>query len=329
MQEDEDMAGPTSRLLRLLSLLQTPRTWAGSELAERLKVTHRTVRRDIERLREMGYPVDADLGLHGGYRLVAGTSMPPLLLEDDEAVAVALGLRTIASQGLPGLEDAGVRALAKLSTSLPSRLRHRVKTLGASTMTWRIRTGNPADPDVLTVLGSAASNQERVRMQYERRDGEEAPRHVEPRQLINTQGRWYLLAFDIERDGWRTFRADRISSPRPTGAPARHPMDETAIADHLEAGERAMEATYRADVTLHLPLATASERLRDHLGDGELTAEGDSTRWHSADDTAPWLAIRLLLLDCTFVVHHPPALRDHLAAIHERTSPPASWSSSR
>lgn len=318
------MVGPTSRLLSLLSLLQTPRTWSGSELADRLEVTHRTVRRDIDRLREMGYPVDADLGVHGGYRLVAGTSMPPLLLEDDEAVAVALGLRTIAAQGLPGLEDAGIRALAKLSTSLPARLRHRVRTLGSSAMVWLARSSASAaaDPDILTRLAAAASNRERVRMDYERRDGERGPRNVEPRQLVNAQGRWYLVAFDVERDAWRTFRADRIRDPRPTGAPARHTMTDAEIPAHLDAAERALEPTYRADVTLRIPLEVATERLRDHLVDGDLSAEDDSTRWRSAEDTAPWLAIRLLLLDCPFVVHNPPALRSYLDTIHERTGTP-------
>lgn len=314
------MVGPTSRLLRLLSLLQTPRTWSGSELADRLDITHRTVRRDIDRLREMDYPIEADLGVHGGYRLVAGTSMPPLLLEDDEAVAVALGLRTIATHGLPGLEDAGIRALAKLSKSLPARLRHRVRTLGATTMTWRARADNAADPDVLIILAAAISTRERLRMDYERRDGERGARHIEPRQLVNIRERWYVIAFDVEQDAWRTFRVDRIRTPRPTGAPARHAMADADIPTHLEHKERAMETTYRADITLHIPLNVATERLRDHLGDGQLIAEHGSTRWRSTEDTAPWLAIRLLLLDCSFVVHHPPALRAHLDAIHERTN---------
>lgn len=312
------MVGPTSRLLSLLSLLQTPRTWSGSELAERLEVTHRTVRRDIDRLREMGYPVEADLGIHGGYRLVAGASIPPLLLEDDEAVAVALGLRTIAAHGLVGLEDAGIRALAKLSKSLPARLRYRVRTLGVSAMTWRSPVDSAADPDVLTILAAAVANRERVRMNYERRDGEQGRRHVEPRRLVSAQRRWYLVAFDVERDAWRTFRADRIRTPRPTGAAAQHTMSDSEISEHLELSERAMESTYRADITLHVPLDVAFERLRDHLGDGELVAEDGSTRWRSVEDTVPWLAMRLLLLDCPFLVHGPPALRSHLDVIHER-----------
>lgn len=314
------MAGPTSRLLTLLSLLQTSRTWSGSELAERLDITQRTVRRDVDRLREMGYPIDADLGTHGGYRLVAGTSMPPLLLEDDEAVAVALGLRTVAVHGLPGLEDAGVRALAKLSVSLPSRLRYRVRTLGETAMTWSRPSGDTVDPDILTVLAAATANQERVRMQYEDRDGNLTARHVEPQRLVSAHQRWYLVAFDLDRDAWRHFRADRVTSPRATGVRATRGLaPEESVLAHLERSESAMAPTYRADVTLHLPLDVARARLRDHLGTGELVEEADHTRWRSVDDTVEWLAMRLLMLDCDFFVHGPPELRARLDSIHQRT----------
>lgn len=314
------MADPTSRLLTLLSLLQTSRAWSGRELAERLDITQRTVRRDVDRLREMGYPIDAELGTHGGYRLVAGTSMPPLLLEDDEAVAIALGLRTVAVHGLPGLEDAGVRALAKLSVSLPARLRYRVRTLGETAMTWSRPSGDAVDPDVLTVLAAATANQERVRMQYEDRGGTVSARHVEPQRLVNAHQRWYLVAFDIDRNAWRHFRADRVTSPRATGARAtRGLVPEENVLAHLERSESAMAPTYCADVTLHLPLDAARARLRDHLGDGELAAETDHTRWRSDPDTVEWLAIRLLTLDCDFLVHGPPELRAHLDSIHRRT----------
>jgi len=316
------MTGPTSRVLALLSLLQTARSWSGRELAQRLEVTPRTVRRDVDRLRELGYPVEAALGAHGGYRLVAGTSMPPLLLEDDEAVAVALGLRTVAAQGLPGLEDAGVRALTKLSRSLPSRLRHRVRTLGASAMTWERAAGGTVDPDVLTVLAGAAANRERVRLTYESRDGRRGPRHVEPQQLVAVRRRWYLVAFDVDRDDWRTFRADRVSDPRATGAPSRRELQPADVPAHLEQAEAAMAPTLRADVTLRLPLDVARERLGDHLGDGTLEPDGDGTRWRSTPDTVEWLALRLLATGCDFVVHGPPELRAHLDAVHERTRPP-------
>lgn len=313
------MVGPTSRLLALLSLLQTSRTWPGSELAERLGVTHRTVRRDIGTLREMGYPIDADLGAHGGYRLVAGTSMPPLLLEDDEAIAVVLGLRTLAVQGLPDLEDAGIRALTKLNQTLPSRLRHRVRALGAAALARKSGPGTSADPDVLTVLAVAIANQERARLEYEDRNGVVSSRHVEPQRLVVVHQRWYLIAFDLDRGDWRHFRADRISAPRGTGARARELMPEEDMLSHLDHAQLAMAPTYRADVTLRLPLDQARARLRDHLGDGEVVSEGDDTRWRSSADTVEWLARQLLMLDCRFVLHGPQELRDHLSWIHERT----------
>lgn len=312
------MSGPTSRLLSLLSLLQTPRTWPGSELAERLGITHRTVRRDVERLREMGYPIEADLGAHGGYRLVAGSALPPLLLEDDEAVAVALGLRTVAAQGLPELEEAGIRALAKLSNALPTRLRHRVRALGGSISGW-MPPGRTADPDVLTALATAIAGGERLRMRYRDREGAITTRHVEPQRLVSAHRHWYLFAFDIDRDAWRTFRADRIQTPRGTGARTSRHLPEEDLQTHLARAALAMAPVYRADVTLHLTLATATTRLQDHLGDGTLTPEGDRTRWRSAPDTVEWLALRLLSLDCPFEVHSPPALLDHLARIHDHT----------
>lgn len=316
------MTGPTSRLLSLLSVLQTARTWSGPELARRLEVTQRTVRRDVDRLRELGYPVEATLGTHGGYRLVAGTSMPPLLLEDDEAVAVALGLRTVAGHGLPGLEDAGVRALGKLSRSLPSRLRHRVRALGASAMAWERPAGGSADPDVLTVLAGAATSRERVRLEYEARDGRRGPRHVEPQHVVTVRGRWYLVAYDVDRADWRTFRVDRVRSPRATGARSRHELLADDVPAYLEQAEAAMAPTLRADVTLRLAVDEARRRLGDHLGDGDLSPDGADTRWHSAPDTVEWLALRLLAVGCGFVVHGPPELRAHLDDVHERTRPP-------
>ncbi|MGL5852535.1 MAG: helix-turn-helix transcriptional regulator, partial [Phycicoccus sp.] len=211
------MSDPAGRLLSLLSLLQTPRDWPGSELAARLGVTGRTVRRDVERLRSLGYPVEATLGHHGGYRLVAGSALPPLLLEDDEAVAVAVGLRACAGQAVAGIDEASLRALTKLTRVLPSRLRHRVRSLSASTTVLPPGSGPQVDADDLTVLAAAVANHERLRMHYVARDGSRQRRHVEPVRLVVAGRRWYLLAFDLDRDDWRTFRVDRIDDPRPTG----------------------------------------------------------------------------------------------------------------
>jgi len=202
---------PTGRALRLLSLLQTHRWWRGSELAERLEVTERTVRRDVDRLRTLGYPVDATTGTDGGYRLAVGAHLPPLVLDDDEAVAVALGLRSAAAAAIGGIEDTSLRALAKIEQLLPDRLRRRVSALHTSVV--ELRWSGPdtdVDPDALSVLAVACRDREEVRFDYRRRDGERSQRLVEPHQLVTAERRWYLVAFDLGRSDWRTFRVDRL-----------------------------------------------------------------------------------------------------------------------
>lgn len=212
------MTDTPARLLNLLSLLQTPREWPGSELAERLDVSPRTIRRDIDRLRELGYPVEASRGSIGGYRLVAGTAMPPLLLDDEEAVAIAVGLRAGAGHAIEGVDEASVRALAKLEQVLPSRLRHRVSTLQNATMPLTRGDGSTIDPRTLTVMASAVTGQERLRFAYRAGDGAESKREAEPYRLVSTGWRWYLVAYDLGREDWRTFRVDRVSEPFATGA---------------------------------------------------------------------------------------------------------------
>ena len=307
------MRDPAARLLSLLSLLQTPREWPGSELARRLDVSRRTVRRDVERLRSLGYPVDATLGSEGGYRLVAGSAMPPLLLEDDEAVAVVVGLRASAGQAVAGIDEASLRALTKLTRVLPSRLRQRVQALSASTTV----LANPApqiDADVLTGLAAAVANRERLRMRYTARDGSRQPRHVEPVRLVAAGRRWYLVAFDLDRADWRTYRVDRISEHQPTGARSVHrQVPDVDIDAYLSRTRAEMAPTYRADVTLHLSEAEARPLLADQLTHGTLTAQGaEQCRWTSPHDTLDWLTLRLLQLGCDFEVHGPPQLLDHL-----------------
>ncbi|MFI8435230.1 helix-turn-helix transcriptional regulator [Streptomyces sp. NPDC079020] len=212
------MTDTPARLLNLLSLLQTPREWPGSELAERLDVSPRTIRRDIDRLRDLGYPVEASRGSVGGYRLVAGAAMPPLLLDDEEAVAIAVGLRAGAGHAIEGVDEASVRALAKLEQVLPSRLRHRVSALQHATVPLTRGDGSLIDPHTLTTLASAATGQERLRFTYRKGDGTETKRQVEPYRLVSTGRRWYLVAYDLQREDWRTFRVDRVSEPFATGA---------------------------------------------------------------------------------------------------------------
>ncbi|MGH2469433.1 MAG: helix-turn-helix transcriptional regulator, partial [Chloroflexota bacterium] len=202
------MLETSARLLRVLSLLQTRRSWPGPELAERLQVDARTVRRDIDRLRSLGYPVRSVPGVAGGYRLEAGAHMPPLLLEDDEAVAVAVSLRTAAGGTVAGVEEAAVRALAKLEHTLPARLRPRVRAFESVTMA--VSSGPAVAADVLAAAAGACRDTERLRFEYQDRGGQASTRTTEPLQLVCTGRRWYLLAWDVDRQDWRTFRVDRI-----------------------------------------------------------------------------------------------------------------------
>ncbi len=204
---------PTGRALHLLSLLQTHRMWRGSELAERLEVTERTVRRDVDRLRELGYPVDATPGADGGYRLAAGAHLPPLVLDDDEAVAIAVGLRAAAGAAISGIEETSLQALTKIEQLLPDRLRRRVSALHSSVtaMHWSPSNTEIIDSDALAVLAGACRDHEEVRFDYRRRDGEDTRRLVEPHQMVTAGRRWYLVAWDLRRDDWRTFRLDRLS----------------------------------------------------------------------------------------------------------------------
>ncbi|NEW57393.1 WYL domain-containing protein, partial [Nocardia cyriacigeorgica] len=205
----------SARLLRLLSLLQMHREWTGTDLAAELGIDVRTVRRDIDKLRNLGYPVDAARGV-AGYRLGAGTHLPPLLLDDDEAVAVAIGLRTAAGGTIAGIEDSSLRALTKLEQMLPSRLRHRVRTLLAATVS--VGAGGPTvDPEILTAIAGAIRDKHRLRFDYHSHDGTTTLRITEPHRLAHTGRRWYLIAWDADRADWRTFRVDRLRPRTPTG----------------------------------------------------------------------------------------------------------------
>jgi predicted DNA-binding transcriptional regulator YafY len=212
------MANTSGRMLRLLSLLQTHRYWPGGELAERLEVSPRTLRRDVDRLRELGYPVDATRGVAGGYQLQAGAAVPPLLLDDDEAVAIAVGLRTAAAGAVAGFEETSVRALAKVIQLLPPRLRRRIDALQAATAPAVFGGGPSVDAATLTTLAMACRGEERLRFDYTAREGEASRRYVEPHRLVSLGRRWYLIAWDLDRGDWRSFRVDRLSAPALTGA---------------------------------------------------------------------------------------------------------------
>ncbi|MER7205677.1 YafY family protein [Streptosporangium sp. NPDC000239] len=314
------MGDTSARLLELLSLLQTPRDWPGSELAGRLGVSPRTVRRDIDRLRELGYPVQATMGAAGGYRLAAGTAMPPLLVDDEEAVAIAVGLRTAASHPVEGIEEASVRALAKLERVLPSRLRHRVGTLAAATVPMGAGDGPPVDPRTLVVLAGAAANHERLRFAYRSADGTESRRLAEPYRLVTAGRRWYLLAYDNDRDDWRSFRVDRIGDPLATGVrvPARVPPEQDAAAfvtDKLHSSA----PTYEVVAILRLPAEEVARRLGGTVGRVEPVDEG-RCRLRGPADTLEWTAARLLMLGCEFEVCEPPELVAYLRALGARAT---------
>ena len=245
------MSETSSRLLELLSLLQARRDWPGAELAERLEVSGRTIRRDVERLRALGYPVESLTGPAGGYRLRAGTAMPPLLLDEDEAIAIAVGLRTAARASVTGIEETSIRALVKLEQVLPAHLRRRVAALGSATIAPPV-TGPTVDPQHLTTIAAACRDSECLRFDYRSRDGTATRREVEPHSLVNLGRRWYLVAWDRRREDWRTFRVDRLSRPAATGMQVHgaHAAGEgrgrLRRAEHLRRPEPLRGARHRA-----------------------------------------------------------------------------------
>lgn len=249
------MASTSSRTLRLLSLLQTHRYWSGAELADRLEISLRTLRRDIDRLRELGYPVRADRGVGGGYQLAPGAALPPLVLDDEEAVALAVGLLAGAGGSLSGIAEASVRALAKVVQVMPQRLRRRVEALRSATTAPAWSDIAPAaDPAALVALAQACRDDDRVTFGYQSGDGTESDRRVEPVQLVSAGGRWYLLAYDLARADWRIFRLDRIRRPTATGARFRRrtvPGGDPAayVRRRLERADevRSVSADLRAD----------------------------------------------------------------------------------
>jgi len=308
------MSDTRARMLRLLSLLQTHRDWSGTELAERLEVSPRTLRRDIDRLRVLGYPVQATRGSVGGYRLRAGAALPPLLLDDEEAVAIAVGLRTASAGTVAGIEETSVRALAKLEQVLPSRLRRRVNALQTYTVPL-IAAGPTVDPNALSSIAQACRDHERLRFAYRSREGTDSRRVVEPHRLVSAGRRWYLVAWDVDRSDWRTFRVDRLDSPASQGVrfqPRELPGGDAAtfvaqaIASHL--------SRHSAVVTLHAPVAVVADRIRPT--DGLLEAVDEQTcQLRTGADSLEWLALSIGMLDVDFDIHEPPELVSYVRAL--------------
>jgi predicted DNA-binding transcriptional regulator YafY len=303
-----------ARLLQLLSLLQTPREWPGGELADRLRVSRRTVRRDIDRLRELGYPVQATKGAEGGYRLVAGKAMPPLVLDDEEAVAIAVGLRAGAGHAIEGVDEASVRALAKLEQVLPSRLRHRVTTLQAATTPLTSGDGATVTPETLTVMASAVAGHERLRFDYRSGDGADTRRHCEPYRLVSTGRRWYLVAYDLDRADWRTFRVDRVAAPSATGARfAPRELPKGGAEEYLKQSMyRRGQDTYTFDVTFAASAAFMATRIPAWLGPPAPVDEHSCRLRATASESVEWLAVRLAMAGCEFTVHEPPELIEYV-----------------
>ncbi|MBV2356581.1 YafY family transcriptional regulator [Streptomyces sp. J2-1] len=314
------MLETSARLLRLLSLLQAHREWSGAELAASLGVTARTVRRDVDRLRGLGYPVHASPGTGGGYQLGAGAELPPLLLDDDEAVAVAVGLRTAAGQGIEGIGETSVRALAKLEQVLPDRLRRRVGALTAYTVPM-LRPGPPAsavDPALLTELAHLCRDTELLRFEYRTHEGAVSRRTVEPHRLVCTERRWYLVARDVDRDDWRTFRVDRMT-PRPPHRPRFTPRTPPAedLAAYVSEGVSTRVYAERSVVRLPVPLAVAAERVSPSAG--TLEADGpDACLLRSGAPSLEVMVVHLMSTGLPFRVLRPPELRAAVRAARDR-----------
>jgi len=307
----------SSRLLELLTLLQTRRDWVGDELARRLEVSGRTIRRDVERLRRLGYPVESLTGPAGGYRLRAGSAMPPLLLDDEEAIAIAVGLRTAARASVAGIEESAVRALVKLEQVLPAHLRRRVGALGSATFTLPA-TGPTVDPQHLTAIAAACRDSECLRFAYQRRDGTRSRREVEPHSLLNYGRRWYLVAWDRRREDWRTFRIDRLAGPASTGVRFKaRTLPAKDAAAFVQTSITSAPNRYEAVVILHAPISAIGRRVPERRGSLEPIGS-ERCEYRTGDDDLSWLALRVASIGVDFEVREPPELRAHLAALASR-----------
>ncbi|MFJ8603841.1 helix-turn-helix transcriptional regulator [Streptomyces shenzhenensis] len=323
------MQKTSARLLSLLSLLQARRDWPGRLLAERLAVSARTVRRDVDRLRELGYPIVAGKGPDGGYRLGAGSRLPPLLFDDDQAVALAVALRTAATTGA-GIEEAAARALQTVRQVMPARLRHRVDAVEVTAVERAGARPSPqVDPQVLVALSTAVRDREVLRFDYSPVSGPAAsetghavppPRRAEPYHLVTWGGRWYLVAWDLDRDDWRTFRVDRLAPRTPTGprfSPRALPGGDVAafVAGRFQGSDGAGGWPCRGEVILDLPASVVSAYSRDGLVE-ELGP--DRCRLLLGAWSWPGLAAAIGRFDADVRVVGPPELRDAFALLARR-----------
>jgi predicted DNA-binding transcriptional regulator YafY len=314
------MAATSSRTLRLLSLLQARRHWSGEELAHRLDVSVRTLRRDVDRLRELGYPVEAQRGVDGGYALAPGAALPPLVLDDDEAVALALGLQAAATSPVEGMDETSVRALAKVVQVMPARLRRRVEALRAMTepAAWSGAGQQPAvAPEALTTTALACRDAERVAFTYTAADGARSERSVEPHRLVSLGRRWYLVGYDLDRGDWRIFRLDRLRAVRGTGArfaPRRFPAEDAASYVRQRLG--GLPVTHRVEAVVEAPADVVRRRLGRWAQVEDVDAGRCRVRMES--DALDWPTTALGVVGADFTVVSPPELVDHLRVLAGR-----------
>ncbi|MFE5670201.1 helix-turn-helix transcriptional regulator [Agromyces sp. NPDC056523] len=294
------MAATTTRTLELLSLLQSHRHWTARELVGRLDVSERTLRRDVERLRELGYSIESTRGVAGGYRLEAGTGLPPLLLTDDEGVAIAVGLRSQAAAGLRGAEHTTLSALAKIEQVLPPALRRRIEALQA-VATPAAPSGSATGPapsvdsDLLGLLALCCRDSERIRMRYTDASGAPSARSIEPHRLVPLGRRWYLLAWDRDRDDWRTFRLDRIADVFPTRVRFEpRPLSDEDALERVQRAVRWRDRGMTARIVVDLPLEEFRARLGWWARDAVATADGAGTEWPIEGESVQAVAAALL-----------------------------------
>lgn len=313
------MANTSSRTLRLLSLLQTHRYWPGTELADKLGVSVRTLRRDVDRLRELGYPVDAHRGVDGGYQLAPGAALPPLVVDDEEAVALAVGLQAAAQGAIAGIEESSIRAFTKVVQVMPARLRRRVDALRAMTVPapWGNEAGPTVEATVLTTVAQACRDTERLRFSYTSRSAQPTDRHVEPHRLVSLGRRWYLVGYDLTRQDWRSFRLDRLTAARGTGArfrPRQLPAEDAAA--FVRAGIENLPAPYRVEVLVY----ASATSVRDRMGRWGTVEHVDDQRCRllMTVDALDWPIMALGALGAEFEVVSPAELTTQLQEWSDR-----------
>jgi predicted DNA-binding transcriptional regulator YafY len=311
------MIQTSARLLQLLSLLQVRREWTGPALATRMGVTERTVRRDIDKLRNLGYPIHASPGIAGGYQLGAGAQLPPLLLDDNEALAVALGLNSVAAGPVAGIGEASVRALAKLEQVLPSRLRPKFAMLKAAVTTLPSNAAS-VDPQQLTVVSAAIADKRQLSFDYVKADGDAGRRLVEPYRLVDTGRRWYLVAWDVDREDWRTFRADRIATlPAERKKYVPRPLPAEDLADYVQRSVTRSPYRYDVVVRLHAPIgevaAVVGPQLASLSDDG-----GKATLLRAGWDSLAQPAAHLAALEMDFEIISPEEFKEYARTLAGR-----------